>query len=450
VSVAPRSTAPSAATAPTALSVPRRRRFQPEVVAPAPGALAEALQAAVAGEDLDAATAEVLLHARGEDLLALMGPARAVRDEALRRAGRPGVITYSRKVFVPVTRLCRDRCHYCTFVTVPHRLETMYLSPEEVLTIARDGAAAGCKEVLFTLGDAPEDRWPQARAWLNEHGYVSTLDYVRALSVLVLEETGLLPHLNPGIMLHDDLQRLRPVAPSMGMMLETTATRLWSEPGGVHYGSPDKDPALRLRVLDDAGRAAVPFTTGILVGIGEDPTERIESVLAIRDVAREHGNVQEVIVQNFRAKDDTAMRGADDLGHEEYLATLAVSRLLLGPDVTLQSPPNLSDPVQRAQLLDAGVDDWGGVSPLTPDHVNPERPWPQIDDLASTTAAGGFRLAERLTAHPRFVLDALAGGDRWIDPALHQQVAALADPRTGLARADGVPLPRRPEQLVRS
>nr|WP_205709434.1 7,8-didemethyl-8-hydroxy-5-deazariboflavin synthase CofG [Kineococcus siccus] len=431
------------------MPVPRRRRSGPDVVAPAPGALREALRVASAGTELDAAQAEVLLHARGEDLRELMGPARAVRDAALAAAGRPGVVSYSRKVFVPVTRLCRDRCHYCTFVTVPHRLEQLYLSPDDVLAIARDGAAAGCKEVLFTLGDAPEDRWPQARAWLDERGYASTLDYVRALSVLVLEETGLLPHLNPGVMLHDDLLRLRDVAPSMGMMLETTATRLWSEPGGVHFGSPDKDPALRLRVLADAGRAAVPFTTGILVGIGETPAERVESILAIRDVAREFGHVQEVIVQNFRAKDDTAMRGADDLGHEEYLATLAVSRLLLGPDVSLQSPPNLSDPVQRSELLDAGVDDWGGVSPLTPDHVNPERPWPQIDDLASTTAAAGLQLAERLTAHPRFVLDALGGGTRWIDPALHEQVAALADPGTGLALPGAVPLPRRPE-LVRS
>ncbi len=422
----------------TSLPAPRRRAATgtgptaPAAAAPGPGALRSALGAAAAGE-LDAASAEVLLHARGAELGRLCALAAPVRDEAVERAGRAGVVTYSKKVFVPVTRLCRDRCHYCTFATVPGRVPAAYLSPEDVLAIARSGAAAGCKEALFTLGDAPEDRWPAARRWLDERGFGSTLQYVQHLARLVLEETGLLPHLNPGVMTFEALRSSRAVAPSMGMMLETTATRLWSEPGQVHFGSPDKDPALRLRVLHDAGRARVPFTTGILVGIGETPAERVDSLLAIRDVAAEHGGVQEVIVQNFRAKDDTAMRGADDLGHEEYLAAIAVARLLLGAGVSLQAPPNLSDPGQRAQLLAAGVDDWGGVSPLTPDHVNPERPWPQLDDLAATTSSAGFRLAERLTAHPRFVLDALAGGEEWVDAALHAPLAALADPVTGLA-----------------
>lgn len=243
-------------------------------------------------------------------------------------------------------------------------------------------------------------------------------------------------------MSYETLLAAKPLAPSMGMMLETTSSRLWTEPGQVHYGSPDKDPALRMRVLRDAGRAGVPFTTGILVGIGETLAERVDSILAIRDVIAEFDGIQEVIVQNFRAKDDTAMRGEEDLGHSEYLATIAVSRLLLGPGVSLQSPPNLSDPGQRERLLAAGVDDWGGVSPLTPDHVNPERPWPQLDDLAETTRAAGFRLAERLTAHPRFVLDALAGGTRWISPELLPSLAALADPETGLAVESARPVGR--------
>lgn len=425
----------------SALPAPRRRHAAPEQEAPQPEQVDRALAAAADG-DLSPVDAVTLLHARGERLRALCALAGPVRDEAMERAGRPGVVTYSRKVFVPITRLCRDRCHYCTFATVPGRLPVLYLSEVDVLQIARDGAAAGCKEALFTLGDAPEDRWPAAREWLSARGFTSTLEYVQHLARLVLDETGLLPHLNPGVMSLEALTGSRPLAPSMGMMLETTATRLWSEPGGVHHGSPDKDPALRMRVLRDAGRARVPFTTGILVGIGETPAERVDSVLAIRDVIAEFDGVQEVIVQNFRAKEDTAMRGDDDLDHEEYLATIAVSRLLLGSGVSLQAPPNLSDPGQREQLLAAGVDDWGGVSPLTPDHVNPERPWPQLDDLGATTRAAGFRLAERLTAHPRFVLDALSGSDAWIDPALHAPLAALADPVSGLALEGARPVGR--------
>ena len=238
-----------------------------------------------------------------------MSYAARVRDAGLAAAGRPGIISYSRKVFIPLTRLCRDRCAYCTFVTVPGRLDSPYLSPDEVLKIAADGAALGCKEALFTLGDRPEARWPQAREWLDAHGYDDTLSYVRAMAIRVLEETGLLPHLNPGVLSWQDFQRLKPVAPSMGMMLETTAARLFTERGGPHFGSPDKDPAVRLRVLEDAGRSSVPFTTGILIGIGETRAERAESIFAIRRVAREYGGIQEVIVQNFRAKPDTKMRG---------------------------------------------------------------------------------------------------------------------------------------------
>src|SRR5690625_1208987 len=346
---------------------------------PTPAQMRRALARARDGKALDAGEAEVLLHARGDDLTTLFEASTRVRDVAMAEAGRPGIVTYSPKVFIPLTRLCRDRCHYCTFVTVPHRLDSPYLTPDEVIDIARQGAEQGCKEALFTLGDRPEDRWGAAREWLDAHGYDDTLSYVRAMAVRVLEETGLLPHLNPGVMSWAELQRLRPVAPSMGMMLETTATRLWSEKSGPHFGSPDKDPELRLRVLEDAGRVGVPFTTGILVGIGETPGERIDALLAIRRVAREYRNVQEVIVQNFRAKDDTAMRHVPDLATDEYLATIAVARLLLGPSVTVQAPPNLSDPDETSRLLAAGVDDWGGVSPVTPDHGNPERPWPQLD-----------------------------------------------------------------------
>src|SRR5690554_1344815 len=248
-------------------------------------ALRRALRRATDGRTLDRDEAAVLLAARGEALSDLLAVAGQVRDAGLQEAGRPGVVTYSRKVFIPLTRLCRDRCHYCTFATVPGRVAAPYLEREEVLAIAREGAAAGCKEALFTLGDRPELRWPQAQKWLDERGFRSTLDYLRACAVAVLEETGLLPHLNPGVLSWEELQRLRPVAPSMGMMLETTAHRLFAEPGNCHYGSPDKEPAVRLRVLEDAGRVGVPFTTGILIGIGETPVERAESLFAIRQVA---------------------------------------------------------------------------------------------------------------------------------------------------------------------
>ena len=398
-----------------------------------------ALARAQDGKALDEAEALVLLGARGADLERLLLCATRVRDAAMVAAGRPGVVTYSRKVFIPLTRLCRDRCHYCTFVTVPGRVPAPYLRPDEVVDIARAGAVQGCKEALFTLGDRPEDRWPEARAWLDTHGYDDTLAYVRAMSIRVLEETGLLPHLNPGVMSWSDLQRLKPVAPSMGMMLETTSRRLFEQPGQAHFGSPDKDPAVRLRVLEDAGRVGVPFTTGLLVGIGETVQERLDTILAIRRVAREYGSIQECIVQNFRSKQDTAMRGAADLGAEEYLATIAVTRLLLGPSVSVQAPPNLSAPDQIARLLAAGVDDWGGVSPVTPDHVNPERPWPEIEDLRRWSEEAGLRLAERLTTGARYVLGALERDEPWIDPRLHPHVRALADLETGLAREGAVP-----------
>ena len=305
-------------------------------------------------------------------------------------------------------------------------LESAFLGPDEVLAIAREGAALGCKEALFTLGDRPEDRWPEARAWLEEAGYGSTLEYLRAMAIRVLEETGLLPHLNTGVMSWAEMSRLKPVAPSMGMMLETTSRRLFEEPGQPHHKSPDKDPAVRLQVLEDAGRLNVPFTTGLLIGIGETTSERAESILELRRIARAYGGIQEVIVQNFRAKPDTPMRHVDDLRLEEYLAAIATTRILMGPSMRIQAPPNLVNLTECRALLDAGVDDFGGISPLTPDHVNPERPWPRLDKLAALCADAGFALHERLTAHPPY-LDV-----PWLDPRLKVHVDALSGP-DGLA-----------------
>ena len=326
-----------------------------------------ALARAERGAALDLTEATALLAARGEQLDRLCLAAARVRDAGLRAAGRPGVVTYSPKVFIPVTRLCRDRCHYCTFVTTPGHLaragEAPYLSPDEILDIARRGADLGCLEALFTLGDRPEDRWPEARAWLDEQGYDSTLAYVRAMAIRVLEETGLLPHLNPGVMSWEEMNRLKPVAPSMGMMLETTSRRLFEEKGEAHFGSPDKDPAVRLRVLEDAGRLSVPFTTGLLVGIGETLTERAETIFAIRASARRFGALQEVIVQNFRAKPETAMRHADDLGLDEFRATIAVTRLVLGPKMRVQAPPNLVDTRPSAGLCSPPGSTTGAGSP---------------------------------------------------------------------------------------
>ncbi|OBH11543.1 7,8-didemethyl-8-hydroxy-5-deazariboflavin synthase [Mycobacterium sp. E1747] len=402
-------------------------------------ALRRVLRRARDGVALNVDEAAVAMTARGDDLADLCASAARVRDAGLASAGRRGPggglpITYSRKVFIPVTHLCRDTCHYCTFVTVPGRLRAqgagMYLEPDEILDVARCGAELGCKEALFTLGDRPEDRWPEAVQWLGERGYDSTLSYVRAMAIRVLEETGLLPHLNPGVMSWSEMARLKPVAPSMGMMLETTSRRLFETKGLAHYGSPDKDPAVRLRTLTDAGRLSIPFTTGLLVGIGETLTERAETLHAIRKSHKEFGHVQEVIVQNFRAKEHTAMADVPDAVIDDYLATVAVTRLVLGPGMRIQAPPNLVSPDECLALVGAGVDDWGGVSPLTPDHVNPERPWPALDDLADITAQAGYELVQRLTAQPKYV----QAGAAWIDPRVRGHVLALADPATGLAR----------------
>jgi FO synthase len=399
---------------------------------PADRALARALARARRGASLDAGEATALLGARGDSLTELQHLASGIRDRRLADEGRAGVVTYSPKVFVPLTRLCRDRCHYCTFATTPGHLaragKQPFLTLEEVRAIARQGAANGCREALLTLGDRPEGRWPQARQWLDEAGYESTLDYVRAAAITILEETGLLPHLNPGVLSWAELRRLRPVAPSMGMMLETSSRRLFEEPGQVHFGSHDKDPAVRLRVLHDAGRQSIPFTSGVLVGIGETDGELADSLLQLASIAKQYGHLQEIIVQNFRAKPATAAQHRPDEGLDRHLAALAVARLVLPTAVSLQAPPNLHRAAELEQLLAAGVDDWGGVSPTTPDHVNPERPWPAIEDLAAATQAAGFRLKARLTAHPSYVRRASV----WLDPRIAVHTLALAGP-DGLA-----------------
>ncbi|WP_328527284.1 bifunctional FO biosynthesis protein CofGH [Nocardioides sp. NBC_00368] len=415
---------------------------------PTPQQIRRALARAERGAALDVAEASALLAARGDDLDRLTAAAAKVRDAGLVAAGRPETVTYSPKVFIPVTKLCRDRCHYCTFVETPGQAaregREPYLSPDEILEIAAEGAKLGCLEALFTLGDRPEDRWPEAREWLESRGYESTLDYVRAMAIRVLEETGLLPHLNPGVMSWEEMNRLKPVSPSMGMMLETTSRRLFETKGEAHYGSPDKDPAVRLRVLEDAGRLSIPFTSGLLVGIGETLTERAETIFALRKVHKAYAGLQEIIVQNFRAKPSTAMRHVDDLGLDEYLAAIAVSRIVLGPKARVQAPPNLVDLDECRALLGAGIDDWGGVSPLTPDHVNPERPWPSLDALRQVTAEAGFQLKPRLTVHPEYVTGTLSDGQAWIDPRVLSHVEALAD-EDGLAR-DGVRPEGRPWQ----
>ncbi|WP_157220136.1 5-amino-6-(D-ribitylamino)uracil--L-tyrosine 4-hydroxyphenyl transferase CofH [Flavisphingomonas formosensis] len=352
-----------------------------------------------------------------------MAEARALRDR-----GHGAFVSYSRKVFIPLTRLCRDVCSYCTFTRPPRKGERSYLSPDEVLEIARAGAAAGCREALFTLGDKPELRFRAAREELAELGYATTIDYLVAMCRLVAEETGLLPHANPGVMTADEIAALRTVTISQGIMLETTAERL-SDKGGPHYGSPDKHPAVRLETIRLAGELAVPFTSGILIGIGETRDERIDALFALRDLHAAHGHIQEVIIQNFRAKPDTRMADADEPDRDELLWTIAAARLILGAEMNIQAPPNLSGE-GFGQLIEAGINDWGGVSPVTPDHVNPEAPWPAIARLARETAAHGKTLVERLAAYPSHL-----GLDRWQDKALHRSILHAID-ASGLARDD--------------
>ncbi len=369
---------------------------------------------------LDSALIERLLTSPLDDLLA---EACARRD-----ARGPERMTYSPKVFIPLTRLCADVCHYCTFATTPSRLSAPFLAPEEVLDIAHAGAAAGCKEALFTLGDAPERRYAVAQEWLAERGFARTIDYVRHCAELVLNETGLLPHINAGLLSEDDYRMLRPVAASAGLMLESTSERICAK-GGAHYGSPDKVPAVRIASLEAAGRARVPMTSGILIGIGETLHERIESLLALRDIQLAHGHLQEVIVQNFCPKPGTKMSGAPEASESDFLRVIAAARIVLPDEVSVQAPPNLNG--ERLQeLIDAGIDDWGGISPVTLDHVNPEAPWPEIAVLEDICARAGRPLTERLTIYPRFVA---TDDSSWIDPKLRPHVLRLSDAE-GLAR----------------
>jgi FO synthase len=381
------------------------------------------LGAAMAGERPGPEAASLLAETR--DLPRLMAAAAAIRDR-----GFPDLVTYSPKLFVPLTQACRDVCHYCTFAQPPRPGEPVYMSPDRVLALVEEGKRAGCREVLFTLGERPEARWRQAREALADLGFASTIDYLRHVAGLVIERTGLLPHLNPGTMTPDEIATLRPVAASMGLMLESVSERL-GERGGPHFGSPDKTPALRLATLRAVGEAAVPFTTGLLIGIGETRRERIDTLLAIRDLHDRYGHVQEVIVQNFSPKAATKMAQHPAAARDDHLWTVAVARILLGAEMSIQAPPNLA-PGYGADLLAAGINDWGGVSPLTIDHVNPEAPWPELEALAAVTASGGKTLAPRLPIYPAYGADA----ERWLAPEVRPAVLRLSD-AAGLAREDG-------------
>ena len=367
--------------------------------------------------------------------------------EDLTLAGHGRAVTYSRKVFIPLTQLCRDVCHYCTFAKAPRALPSPFLTLDQALEVARSGATAGCQEALFTLGDKPELRYAAARRFLEKHGHETTLEYLGAVAREVQAQTGLLPHLNPGIMTRADIEKLRPVSVSMGLMLETASERL-SARGGPHWGSPDKRPSVRLATLEAAGEMAVPFTTGLLIGIGETRRERIEALLAIRSLHRRFGHIQEVIIQNFRAKPGTRMADAREPPLEEHLWTIAVARLLFGPDMSIQAPPNLR-PGALAALIRAGVNDWGGVSPVTPDHVNPEAPWPHLESLAVQTRAAGRVLLERLAITPPYVRRA----DEWVDGSLRTAVVRRADSH-GRARVEkwhagaGDPVPQSARQWL--
>jgi FO synthase len=348
-----------------------------------------------------------LLLAQDETLPALLSAAQAARARF-----RPGIITYSRKVFLPLTNLCRDYCGYCTFRRDPGEPGAHTMTPDEVMEVVRAGERMGCTEALFSLGDKPEMRFPQMRDTLRRLGYKSTLHYLEAMCEKVLRKSSLLPHPNPGLMSAEWLERLSRVAPSMGLMLETTSARLLAK-GAAHDNAPDKDPAKRLRVIEDAGRQKIPFTTGILIGIGETLEERVDSLIAIRALHERYGHIQEVIVQNFRAKSGTPMAHWPEPGRADMLRTLAVARLLM-PKMNIQAPPNLSDPRDGwhyADLLDGGINDWGGISPLTPDFINPEKPWPHLEELQQRTETKGFALRQRLPVYPEFVKQAAAHGD---------------------------------------
>jgi FO synthase len=368
---------------------------------------------------------EALALADLDDLDALLVAARARRD-----LGHPAIVTYSPKVFIPLTRLCRDVCRYCTFAQGPRDLSAPYLTIDQAIAIAEAGARAGCHEALFTLGDQPERRYRAARTALAAFGHDTTVSYLAQVAHRVREETGLLPHVNPGVMTRSDLERLRPVSASAGLMLESAAERLCAR-GGPHHGCPDKHPRVRLETIRAAGELRVPFTSGILIGIGETRRERIESLLALRDLHARYGHLQEIIVQNFRAKPGTAMADAPEPSLAEHLWTIALARLVFAPDMSIQAPPNLrAGALDR--LLGAGINDWGGVSPVTPDHVNPEAPWPHLDTLHRASEAAGKELVERLPIYPCFVQQP----ERWLAPDMRAPVLDRSDAE-GYARENG-------------
>ena len=364
-------------------------------------------------------------------------PAAALVSVAaeLRDRGKGRVVTFSPKVFIPLTRLCRDFCGYCTFRQSPQDAENLYLSPEEVLAVARAGERLGCTEALFTLGERPEQRYPEARQWLAARGYASTLEYLAAMCQLVVTETALLPHANPGTMSRRELAALQPYNPSMGLMLESVSPRLY-QAGGPHEFAPSKRPRVRLRTLELAGELGIPFTTGLLIGIGETRRERIAALLEIRRLHRDYGHIQEVIIQNFRAKADTPMGGVPDAAAGELGWTVAVARIILGPTVNLQVPPNLSA-ADYPDYLAAGINDWGGVSPLTIDYVNPEAPWPVLSELQERSREQGFELRPRLPVYPEYIV----GSGNWLPDSLKARVTALADAagyvKGGMARYGG-------------
>jgi len=383
--------------------------FVPDTLSAMPAELANA-----GVEPISREAACGLLRTDDDMLPSLLSAAQAVRARF-----KPGVITYSRKVFLPLTNLCRDYCGYCTFRRDAGQFGAHTMTPDEVMEVVRTGERMGCTEALFSLGDKPELIFPEMRETLRRFGYKSTLHYLEAMCEKVLRESSLLPHPNPGLMSAEWLERLSRVAPSMGLMLETTSARLLAK-DAAHDNAPDKEPAKRLRVIEDAGRRKIPFTTGILIGIGETPEERVDALIAIRDLHAKYGHIQEVIVQNFRAKPGTPMAHWPDPDRGEMLRTLAVARLLM-PEMNIQAPPNLSDP-HYADLLDGGINDWGGVSPLTPDFINPERPWPHLEQLRERTEAKGLKLRQRLPVYPEFAEQAAAHS-----ALLAQRLSSAAD-----------------------
>ncbi len=379
-----------------------------------------AVEAALDGERLGRAQARALADVHGAEHPALWAAAAAIRDR-----GHGPWVTYSPKVFIPLTNLCRDVCSYCTFAQDEDSPRAHTMSPDEVLAVCEEGARLGCKEALFCLGDRPEVRWPKYRERLRRFGHESTHAYLVAMCRRALDETGLLPHPNAGVLSERELAELREVSPSQGIMLESVAERL-CEPGGPHEHAPDKRPSTRLAMIRKAGRLGIPFTSGILIGIGETAAERVEALLALRELHEEYGHIQEIIVQNFRAKPDTPMGDAGEPGLIDLMSACAISRLVMGPDMNIQAPPNLS--ADYGPLLVSGINDWGGISPVTPDFINPEAPWPELGQLAQLCAEAGYTLRERLTVYPEYVHDGA-----WLDAGIRDRVRSACD-------ADGYPL----------